>query len=73
MSDILNEYETAAREGLSAIREFLSYRGKDRDYHLRAKIGGVVAGSYARLRATLANERALALAEKRIPELPSAD
>jgi hypothetical protein len=63
----LEEHEEVAREGLRAMKEFLLYSGRNPppDYLQRAKVGAVAVGSYTRLRATMANEKALVLMERR--------
>lgn len=64
--DIRAEFEEVAVIGCKAVREFLGYRGANREYFDRARVGAVAMSTYARLRATMANEEALRLASKRI-------
>lgn len=63
---VLTEFEETALLGAKKVREFLNYEGDNKQYMNRAKVGAVAMGSYARLRATLANERQLELIERRI-------
>lgn len=65
MAEVIKEFEETALMGCKAVREFLTYSGEKREYLYRAKAGAVAMSSYARLRATLANERSIALAEKK--------
>lgn len=71
MTDVLKEFEQTALMGCKAVREFLTYSGDNKAYLNRAKAGAVAMGSYARLRATLANEQAIALMAQRQGALPS--
>jgi hypothetical protein len=75
VSDVLKEFEDTALLGCRAVRAFLEAPATDttrRELHLNAKAGAVAMSSYARLRATLANERQLRLLEERGLELPPA-
>lgn len=63
--DPLIEFEETALMGCKAVREFLTYSGENKAYLNRAKVGAVAMGSYARLRATMANERQLRLIEQK--------
>ncbi len=65
MASVLDEFEEAAVMGAKAVRAFLTYQGNNKDYFNKARVGAVAMGGYARLRATLANEQALRLMEKR--------
>lgn len=73
MSDVLKEFEDTALMGCKAVREFLTYSGENKAYLNRAKAGAVAMGSYSRLRATMANERAIRLTEQRIDANPFAN
>lgn len=66
---VLAEFEQTATLGARKVREFLNYLGDNKDYFNKAKVGAVAMGSYSRLRATLANERALKLQEKKVEKL----
>lgn len=74
---VLEEFEETALAGCKAVREFLTYRGSNKEYLNRAKAGAVAMGSYSRLRATMANEAQIRLIEKRlesrdsVPALPA--
>jgi hypothetical protein len=59
---VKQEFEETALLGCKAVRAFLNYQGDNKVYALKARAGAVAMGSYARLRATMANEQALALA-----------
>lgn len=63
---VLQEFEEVALQGCRAIKEFLTYRGNNKEYLNRAKVGAVAMGSYARLRATLANEAQIKLIQQRL-------
>lgn len=63
---LMDEYEETALLGCKAVREFLVYSGEKKEYLNRAKVGAVAMGSYARLRATVANERQISLVEERL-------
>lgn len=71
--DVLREFEDAARMGCRAVREFLTYQGDNKAYLNRAKVGAVSMGSYARLRATIANERQIDLIQRRLAERGDSD
>lgn len=73
MSDVLKEFEQTALMGCKAVREFLTYQGDNKNYLNRAKAGAVAMGSYSRLRATMANEKQIALVERRIQQLQESD
>lgn len=62
MDNVRKQFEEVALEGCKAVKAFLAYQGSNKDYFHKAKAGAVAMGSYARLRATMANERALELA-----------
>lgn len=64
---VLEEFEETAVLGTRAVRDFLSDSGKAKKEggFNKAKIGVNAMSSYARLRATLANEQALRLMELR--------
>jgi hypothetical protein len=64
--DVLEEFKMTALMGCKAVREFLTYQGENKAYLNRAKAGAVAMGSYARLRATLANEQQIALIQQRL-------
>jgi len=68
---VLEEFEETALQGCRAVREFLTYRGGNKEYLNRAKAGAVAMGSYARLRATIANEAQIKLIERRLSDRPS--
>lgn len=68
MSDVLKEFEETALQGCRAVRQFLTYQGSNKEYLDRAKVGAVAMGSYARLRATAANEQQIRLIESRLPK-----
>jgi hypothetical protein len=68
MDDVLREFEETALLGCRAVREFLIYSGENKSYQSRAKAGAVAMGSYARLRATLANERQLVILERKLSD-----
>ena len=59
--EVKQEFEETALMGCKAVRAFLTYQGDNKVYALKARAGAVAMGSYARLRATMANETALAL------------
>lgn len=59
---VRDEFEETALLGCKAVRQFLTYQGSNKDYGYKARAGAVAMGSYARLRATMANEQALAMA-----------
>ncbi len=65
MDNVLGEFEQTALMGCKAVREFLTYSGDNKAYLNRAKAGAVAMGSYARLRATMANEAQIRLLEGR--------
>ncbi len=65
---VLREFEDTALMGCKAVREFLLYSGDNKNYLNRAKAGAVAMGSYARLRATMANEASIRLVEARLHE-----
>lgn len=80
-ANVIGEFEETALIGNKAVREFLNYRGNNKEYLNRAKVGAVAMGTYARLRATLANESQLRMLQERfikhersddVPALPSA-
>lgn len=48
------------------MREFLTYQGDNKAYLNRAKAGAVAMGSYARLRATIANEAQIKILQRRM-------
>lgn len=64
--DVLKEFESTALMGCKAVREFLTYQGSNKEYLNRAKAGAVAMGSYSRLRATLANEKQIAIIQQRL-------
>lgn len=66
--NVMKEFEETALLGCKAVREFLKYSGDNKTYLNRAKAGAAAMGAYARLRATFANERQLALLEGRFNE-----
>ena len=66
MSVPLQDFEETAVLGCKAVREFLIYQGTNKQFYDRAKVGAVAMGSYARLRATLANETSLRLLANRV-------
>ena len=72
MDQVRKEFEETALLGCKAVRAFLAYQGNNRDYRDKAKAGAVAMGSYSRLRATIANETALAMmaskAQKALPK-----
>lgn len=61
MDNVRKEFEEVALAGCKAVKAFLAYQGNNKDYFHKAKAGAVAMGSYARLRATMANERQLEL------------
>lgn len=63
---VVREFEDTSVAGAAAVREYLTYRGANKEYFNRARVGAASMGAYARLRATVANERALAIAAARI-------
>lgn len=63
--NVIAEFEETAVLGSKAVRAFLTYQGANRDYFNKARVGVGAMGSYARLRATMANEQALRLMELR--------
>ena len=63
--EVLGEFESTALLGAKKVREFLNYQGENKDYLHKAKVGAMTMGSYSRLRATMANERALDLQERK--------
>ena len=65
MDNVRKEFEETALLGCKAVREFLTYQGDNKKYGLKARAGAVAMGSYSRLRATMANEKALALAVRK--------
>lgn len=65
VKDTINEYEETALLGMKHVRAFLNYEGNEPRYLHKAKVGAMAMSSYARLRATRANERALALVDQR--------
>lgn len=70
----IEEAEDVAREGLRAMREYLAYQGANKDYLLKAKVGGTAVASYTRHYASLTNREMLRLAtERKTKELPSGD
>lgn len=70
---VIEEFEETALLGCKAVREFLTYSGENKAYLNRAKAGAVAMGSYARLRATMANEHQLKIIQERVAsrELPT--
>lgn len=77
----MDRFEKVALQGLDAISEYLTYSGENKTYLNRAKAGAAAVGAYTRLRATMANERQIALLEQRrlegiggtnVPALPEA-
>lgn len=61
MDDVRKEFEETALMGCKAVKAFLTYQGDNKVFALKARAGAVAMGSYSRLRATMANERALDL------------
>jgi len=64
----LDEFETTAIEGAKRIRAFFAYEGTtNKTYMDKAKIGAVVIGGYARLRASETNRMSIeAAAAKKV-------
>ena len=63
--ELADAIEDVALQGLKAMRAYLAYQGTNGDYLKKAKIGAAALGAYTRLRATMANERALVLMTER--------
>lgn len=70
-NDLVDELEDVAREGLKAMRAYLTYQGGNKEYLQKAKVGGTAVAAYTRHFASLTNRDALGLALKR-QELPDA-
>lgn len=65
MSAVLDEFEKTAVLGAQRVRAFLNSNGDKKKLFNHARVGAVAMGSYARLRATIANEEALRLMAER--------
>lgn len=63
---VFDALEDRAVRYLDVIDEFLTYSGGDRSYYHRARVAAGQFSAYAKLRGTRANERQLALLERRI-------
>lgn len=66
-SEVLDEFEETALLGACKVREFLMTTDAEgaKESRDKAKVGAMAMGAYARLRATFANEKHLALQLKR--------
>lgn len=75
---VFERLEDAALGALDDYMEYRTYAGQNPDYYKRARLGIPVLSTYGRVRGTRANERQLALLERRIasgevvPETPAA-
>lgn len=69
----VDELAAEAGEQLKELRKYRIYAGTSSEPKARAKLAVGVIGAYVRLRATLANERAIDLAMERLsaPERPA--
>ena len=62
---VFEEFEETAMLGAQKVRQFLLGDSSSKESQVVAKVGAMAMGSYARLRATLANEMHLRLQVKR--------
>lgn len=67
--DLLGE---TVPDAVKHLRAFLTYQGDNPIYHQKAKVAGVLLGSYVKAEGTKTNRMAVEQAAQRMRELPSA-
>lgn len=68
---VIDALADAAPEAIKHMKAFLVYEGDNPRYYQKAKVGGVIIGSYVKAEATKTNRMAVVLATKRTAELPA--
>lgn len=60
-------------DALKHLRAFLAYEGDNPIYYKKAKVGGVILGSYVKAEATKTNRMAVEFSMEKVKELASAE